>query len=51
MTVAAKAGGGDPAANPRLRLLIEKARDINMPIDNITRAIKGGNGRIARCEL
>lgn len=46
ITVAAKAGGGDPAANPRLRLLIEKARDINMPIDNITRAIKRGTGEL-----
>jgi YebC/PmpR family DNA-binding regulatory protein len=47
ITVAAKTGGGDPAGNPRLRLLIEKARDINMPIDNITRAIKRGTGEIA----
>lgn len=46
ITVAAKAGGGDPAGNPRLRLLIEKARDINMPIDNITRAIKRGTGEL-----
>lgn len=46
ITVAAKIGGGDPAGNPRLRLLIEKARDINMPIDNITRAIKRGTGEL-----
>lgn len=46
ITVAAKAGGGDPAGNPRLRLLIEKARDINMPVDNITRAIKRGTGEL-----
>lgn len=46
ITVAAKAGGGDPAGNPKLRLLIEKARDINMPLDNITRAIKRGTGEI-----
>ena len=46
ITVAAKAGGGDPSGNPRLRLLIEKARDINMPIDNIQRAIKRGTGEL-----
>jgi YebC/PmpR family DNA-binding regulatory protein len=45
ITVAAKAGG-DPAGNPRLRLLIEKARDINMPLDNIQRAIKRGTGEL-----
>jgi YebC/PmpR family DNA-binding regulatory protein len=45
ITVAAKAGG-DPSGNPRLRLLIEKARDINMPLDNITRAIKRGTGEL-----
>ena len=46
ITVAAKAGGGDPAGNPRLRLLIDKARDINMPLDNIQRAIKRGTGEL-----
>jgi YebC/PmpR family DNA-binding regulatory protein len=46
ITVAAKTGGGDPNGNPRLRLLIEKARDINMPLDNITRAIKKGTGEL-----
>ena len=46
ITVAAKAGGGDPAGNPRLRLLMEKARDINMPIDNIQRAVKRGTGEL-----
>lgn len=45
ITVAAKAGG-DPAGNPKLRLLIEKARDINMPLDNIQRAIKRGTGEL-----
>lgn len=44
ITVAAKLGGGDPDANPRLRLAIEKARVVNMPKDNITRAIKKGTG-------
>ena len=46
ITVAAKAGGGDPSGNPRLRLLIDKARDINMPLDNINRAIKRGTGEL-----
>ncbi len=46
ITVTAKTGGGDPAGNPKLRLLIEKARDINMPIDNIQRAIKRGTGEL-----
>lgn len=45
ITVAAKAGG-DPAGNPKLRLLVEKARDINMPLDNIQRAIKRGTGEL-----
>jgi YebC/PmpR family DNA-binding regulatory protein len=45
ITVAAKTGG-DPAGNPRLRLLIEKARDINMPVENIQRAIKRGTGEL-----
>jgi YebC/PmpR family DNA-binding regulatory protein len=42
VTVAARMGGGDPAMNPRLRLAIDKARDVNMPKDNIDRAIKKG---------
>jgi YebC/PmpR family DNA-binding regulatory protein len=46
ITVAAKAGGGDPAGNPRLRLAIDNARDANMPNDNIERAIKKGTGEL-----
>ncbi len=46
ITVAAREGGGDPAGNPRLRLLMEKARSANMPLDNIDRAIKRGIGAI-----
>ena len=42
--VAAKIGGGDPEANPRLRQAISKARSANMPIQNIERAIKKGIG-------
>lgn len=45
ITVAARAGG-DPAANPRLRLLVEKAKEANMPQDNLMRAIKKGTGEL-----
>ncbi len=44
ITVSARAGGGDPAANPRLRSAIEKAKAQSMPKDNIDRAIKRGTG-------
>lgn len=44
ITVAAKLGGGDPGANPRLRLAIDKARGANMPKDTIDRAIAKGAG-------
>ena len=40
ITIAAKSGGGDPEANPRLRLLIQNAKAANMPKDNVERAIK-----------
>lgn len=44
ITTAAKIGGGDPGGNPRLRLAIEKAKEANMPNDNIKRAIEKGTG-------
>jgi YebC/PmpR family DNA-binding regulatory protein len=44
ITVAARLGGGDPAANPRLRLAMDKAMGHNMPKDTIERAIKRGAG-------
>ncbi len=44
VAVAARAGGGDPDANYRLRLAIDKARSINMPADNIKRAIEKATG-------
>ena len=44
ITVAAKMGGGDADANPRLRLAIDKAKAQSMPKDNIERAIKRGSG-------
>ena len=47
ITIAAKAGGGDPAMNPRLRTLVLKARDANMPADNVDRAIKKGTGELS----
>jgi len=46
ITIAAKAGG-DPGANPRLRTLLLKARDANMPAENVERAIKKGTGELA----
>ncbi len=46
ITVAARDGGGDPAGNPHLRLLLEKAKEINMPQENSTRAIKRGTGEL-----
>ncbi len=44
ITSAAKTGGGDPGANPRLRLAVDKAKDANMPNDTIDRAIAKGTG-------
>ena len=46
ITVAAKAGGANLDANPRLRLAITKAKEANMPNDNIERAIKKGTGEL-----
>lgn len=42
--IAARQGGGDPAANMTLRALVQKAKSYNMPSDNIDRAIKKGSG-------
>lgn len=44
--VAARLGGGDPSANPRLRIAVEKARSNSIPKDNIERAIKKGTGEL-----
>lgn len=46
ITVAARAGGGDPGGNPRLRLAVDTARAANMPNTNIERAIKKGTGEL-----
>src|ERR1700760_2063945 len=44
IAIAAKIGGGDPAMNPRLRMVLLKSRAANMPNENIERAIKKGTG-------
>ncbi|EAV46741.1 YebC/PmpR family DNA-binding transcriptional regulator [Methylophilaceae bacterium] len=46
ITVAARMGGGDINFNPRLRSAVTAAKEENMPIDNITRAIKKGTGEL-----
>ena len=46
LTVAARAGGGDPDANPRLRTVVAEAKSVNMPADNIKRAIQRGTGEL-----
>jgi YebC/PmpR family DNA-binding regulatory protein len=46
ITVAARAGGGDPGMNPRLRLAIDTAKAANMPAENIERGIKKGTGEL-----
>jgi YebC/PmpR family DNA-binding regulatory protein len=46
ITVAAKLGGGDLTTNPRLRLAVDKAKDSNMPNDNVQRAIQRGTGSL-----
>ncbi|WP_035587926.1 YebC/PmpR family DNA-binding transcriptional regulator [Hippea jasoniae] len=46
ITIAAKNGGGNPENNPRLRIAIEKAKEANMPKQNIEKAIKKGTGEL-----
>lgn len=46
ITIAARAGGGDPDANPRLRTAIAAAKSVNMPAANIERAVKKGTGEL-----
>jgi len=46
ITVAAKLGGGDPNANPRLRLAMDKAREANMAKDSVQNAVKRGAGQL-----
>jgi YebC/PmpR family DNA-binding regulatory protein len=46
LTVAARNGGGDPDSNPRLRTVIADAKAVNMPSDNIKKAIQRGTGEL-----
>jgi len=46
LAVAARIGGGDPDANPRLRKAVSDARAVNMPADNVKRAIMKGTGQL-----
>jgi YebC/PmpR family DNA-binding regulatory protein len=46
IAVAARLGGGDPDGNPRLRTVLENAREVNMPGENIKRAIMKGTGEL-----
>lgn len=46
ITIAAREGGGDPDGNPRLSLAIDNAKAVNLPKDNIERAIKKGTGHL-----
>ncbi len=46
ISIAARLGGGDPDGNPRLRTAIEKAKEVNMPHDNIKKAIMKGTGEL-----
>ncbi len=49
ITVIARDGGSDPAANARLRIILEKAKAANMPKENVERAIKKGSGQSDGC--
>lgn len=51
IAIASRLGGGDPAANPRLRLAIQAARAVNMPNENIKRAVQRGSGEIEGQQL
>jgi len=46
LTVAARAGGGDVDTNPRLRTIVAEAKSVNMPADNIKRAVQRGTGEL-----
>ena len=46
LTVAARSGGGDIDSNPRLRTIVAEAKAVNMPADNIKRAIQRGTGEL-----
>ncbi len=46
LSVAARMGGGNPDMNPRLRTAMEKAKEVNMPSDNVKRAVQKGTGEL-----
>ncbi len=46
VSIAARLGGGDPDSNPRLRLVISKSKEANMPADNLKKAIQRGTGEL-----
>jgi YebC/PmpR family DNA-binding regulatory protein len=46
LTVAARNGGGEPDSNPRLRTIITEAKSVNMPAENIKRAVQRGTGEL-----
>jgi YebC/PmpR family DNA-binding regulatory protein len=51
ITIAARLGGGDAGSNPRLRLAVQSGRAVNMPNDNIKRAIQKGTGELEGQQL
>src|SRR5690348_17319235 len=51
ITIAARIGGGDPDGNPRLRKAVADAKELNMPADNIKRAIMKGTGELEGGQL
>jgi YebC/PmpR family DNA-binding regulatory protein len=51
ITIAARAKGKDPLVNPTLRTLMDKARSLNMPIDNVERAIAKGAGELPGAQI
>src|SRR5437867_9061023 len=51
ITIAARIGGGDPEGNPRLRKAVSDAKELNMPADNIKRAIMKGTGELEGGQL
>jgi YebC/PmpR family DNA-binding regulatory protein len=51
ISIAVKEKGGDPETNPKLKLAIGKARSVNMPKDNIEKAIKRGTGQLADAKM
>src|SRR2546426_2900879 len=51
ITIAARIGGGDPEGNPRLRKAIQDAKGVNMPVDNIKRAVQKGTGELEGGQL